>query len=229
LVHSLREEGLSNPGLRGPLPFGHGPFGARVGIVLFHIPELALRCGPHGFPVFHDGPAGVTLQRVATSIPNALRIEPLLEHPQHVPFVAGLVYREFWAGVPDGLSETYLTLAFGGKAEPGRVLKSWLALESNEPLGCVHLIDNDDDTLPQLHPWLAAMVVVPHRRGQGIGSALVRALLRDARGMGLPRVWFGTDGPGFYERLGARRHLQRSTDFWTMVFELDAASSSPDL
>jgi hypothetical protein len=30
----------------------------------------------------------------------------------------------------------------------------------------------------------------------------------------------GTDGPRFYERLGARRHLQRSTEGWTMWFEL---------
>jgi len=137
-----------------------------------------------------------------------------------VPFIAGLVYREFWADVQGGLSEAYLTRAFGGQAEPGRVLKSWVALEGDEPLGCVHLIDKDDDTLIELHPWLAAMVVVPQRRGQGVGSALVRALLADARAMGFQRVWFGTDGPGFYERLGARRHLQRSAEFWTMCFEL---------
>jgi GNAT superfamily N-acetyltransferase len=152
-----------------------------------------------------------------------IRIEPLLAHAQHVPFVADLVYREFWADVPDGLTREYLTQAFGGQAEPGRVLKSWLALEADEPLGCVHLIDHDDDTLPELSPWLAAMVVVPTRRGQGIGSALVRALLGEARAMGFTRIWLGTDGPGFYERLGAQRHLQRSANFWTMVFELDPA------
>jgi GNAT superfamily N-acetyltransferase len=157
---------------------------------------------------------------MTTPAAATIRIVPLLLHPQHVPFVAGLVWHEFWADVPDGLSEAYLAQAFGGKAEPGRVLKSWLAVQGDEPLGCVHLIDNDDDSLPDLHPWLAAMVVVPQRRGQGIGTALVRALLDDARGMGFERVWFGTDGPGFYERLGAKRHLQRSADFWTMVFEL---------
>ena len=165
--------------------------------------------------------AGVTLRTVATPVSPALRIEALLDHPQHVPFVAGLVYREFWVDVPGGLTEEYLTLAFGGHAEPGRVLKSWLALEGDEPLGCVHLIDHDDDTLPELTPWLAAMVVLPGRRGQGIGSALVRALLREARAMGIRRVWFGTDGPGFYERLGAWRHMQRGTGFWTMAFDLD--------
>ena len=65
------------------------------------------------------------------------------------------------------------------------------------------------------------------RLGQGIGSALVRALLADARAMGFERVWFGTDGPGFYERLGARRHLQRSTEFWTMCFELGPTAAQP--
>ena len=157
---------------------------------------------------------------MATALPPKVRIEALLAQPQHVPFVAGLVYREFWAGVPGGLTEEYLTRAFGGHAEPGRVLKSWVALEQDEPLGCVHLIDHDDDTLPELYPWLAAMVVVPERRGQGIGSALVRTLLGDARAMGFQRVWLGTDGPHFYERLGARRHLQRGTGGWTMFFEL---------
>ena len=161
------------------------------------------------------------------SLAPTVRIEPLLDHPRHVPYIASLVYQEFWAEVPDGLSEAYLAQAFGGQAEPGRVLKSWVALEGGEPLGCVHLIDNDDDSLPDLRPWLAAMVVVPHRRSQGIGSALVRALLDDARATGFPRVWFGTDGPGFYERLGARRHLQRSETFWTMVFELEAYPPPP--
>lgn len=152
----------------------------------------------------------------------SVRIAALHQHPAHVAFVADLVYREFWDGVPGGLSRDYLERAFGGRAEPGRVIRSLVALEGDTPLGCVHLIDHDDDSLPELSPWLAAMVVVPGRRGQGIGSALVRALLGEARALGHARVWLGTDGPGFYERLGARRHLQRSADFWTMVFELGA-------
>jgi predicted N-acetyltransferase YhbS len=151
----------------------------------------------------------------------SVRIEPLQAYPQHVPFVARLVYDEFWAGVPGGLTEDYLALAFGGRAAPGRVLASLVALEGDEPLGCVHLIDNDDASLPELHPWLAAMVVVPQRRGQGIGSALVRALMREAKAMGHARLWFGTDGPGFYERLGAQRHLHRGEHFWIMRLDLD--------
>lgn len=147
-------------------------------------------------------------------------VEPLSRHPQHLGFVAALVYREFWAEVPDGMTEADLADAFGGRAAPGRVLASLIALEGEVPLGCVHLIDNDDPSLPELYPWMAAMVVVPQRRGQGIGSMLVRALMREAKAMGFQRLWFGTDGPGFYQRLGAVKHLPKGRDFWIMTLPL---------
>lgn len=149
-----------------------------------------------------------------------LRIAPLRDHPQHLPFVADLVYREFWAGVEGGLTLEYLERAFGGRAEPGRVLASLVALEGERPLGCVHLIDQDDAGQPELHPWLAAMVVVPERRGQGIGSRLVRALLAEAHAQRFQTLWLGTDGPGFYERLGAVRERERGPGFWTLRFDL---------
>lgn len=150
----------------------------------------------------------------------AITIEPLRQHPQHVAHVARLVYDEFWADVQGGMSEAQLADAFGGRAAPGRVLASLVALEGGVPLGCVHLIDNDDDSLPELYPWLAAMVVVSERRGQGIGSMLVRAMAREAKALGFEQLWFGTDGPGFYERLGAVKHLQKGQDFWIMTLPL---------
>lgn len=122
-------------------------------------------------------------------------IEPLRSHPRHLAFVAELVFREFWEGVPAGLSASYLADAFGGRLQPARVLASLLALDGDTPLGCVHLIDNDDPSLPHLYPWLAAMVVVPERRGQGIGSALVRAMLHEARALRFGRLWLGTTAP----------------------------------
>lgn len=147
-------------------------------------------------------------------------VEPLSRHPRHVGFVAALVWREFWADVQGGMSEAELADAFGGRAPPGRVLASLVALEDDQPLGCVHLIDNDDPALPELYPWMAALAVVPERRGQGIGSRLVHALMDEARTLGFEQLWFGTDGPGFYERLGARRHLAKGRDFWIMRLPL---------
>ena len=149
-----------------------------------------------------------------------ISVDTLALHPQHLDFVASLVWREFWADEQGGMTQAELADAFGGRAAPGRVLVSLVALEGETPVGCVHLIDNDDTSLPELYPWLAAMVVVPERRGQGIGTMLVQTMARQARALGFESLWFGTDGPGFYERLGAVKHLQKGRDFWIMTLPL---------
>jgi predicted N-acetyltransferase YhbS len=52
-------------------------------------------------------------------------------------------------------------------------------------------------------PCLASLYVVPHRRGEGIGTQLCRAILREARRMGLTRVGtFTPDRQPFYLRQG---------------------------
>ena len=64
------------------------------------------------------------------------------------------------------------------------------------------------------------MVVAAPYRGQGVGSLLVRTLIGHARRLRLPRVYFGTDGPGFYTRLGAVVHEVPRERFWFMRFDL---------
>jgi predicted N-acetyltransferase YhbS len=109
-----------------------------------------------------------------------------------------------------------------------------VALQGDAPVGVVNLVDNDDEQHTDWHPWLAGLVVEPAQRGRGIGTQLVQALLGHAQRLGFERVYFGTDGPGFYARLGAVVHLPVRGDFCFMRFELggnDGAASSqpPDL
>lgn len=156
----------------------------------------------------------------------AVIVDHLFRHPQHLGFVAGLVYREFWVGVPGGYSEADLRFHLGSATDPATVPLSLVALDGGTPVGTINLIANDDASLPELHPWLAALVVVADRRGEGIGSRLVHALAVEAAGLGFAQLWFGTDGPGFYERLGAVKHLQRGAAFWIMKLPLSGFASS---
>ena len=139
--------------------------------------------------------------------------------PQHRLAVASLIHHEFWTEVA-GASVQGMHDRLGQAASPDRVPLCLVALHEGQPIGVVNLVDNDDDDHTDWHPWLAGMVVAGEWRGQGVGSALVLALVGHARRLGFERLWFGTDGPGFYERLGAVRHLQPREGFWFMRFDL---------
>ncbi len=134
----------------------------------------------------------------------SLRIDHLFEHPEHLPEVARWIYEEFWrdrAGYSVATFERLLREA----SDPDRVPLSLLALADGRPAGTVNLVHTDSETRPDLHPWLAALVVVPERRGLGIGSALVRALLGHAARLGFRELFLGTDIPAYYARFGAER------------------------
>lgn len=148
-----------------------------------------------------------------------LRIAHLFTVPQHRQAVAALIHQEFWTSVP-GASADGMARRLGQADSAERLPLCLVALHQDAVVGAVNLVDSDDDDHPEWTPWLAGMVVAESWRGQGVGSALVRALLQEARRLGVDRVYFGTDGPGFYTRLGAVLHLQVRADFCFMRFDL---------
>lgn len=156
----------------------------------------------------------------------AVRIDHLYRHAHLTGAVARLIYEEFWKD-RDGMTQADLVAHLENTRDPRRIPLSLIALVDGELAGTVNLIDNDDRKRAHLHPWLAAMVVVEPRRGQGIGSALVRSLLAEAARLGFPAVYFGTDGPGFYTRLGAQLHEQVTPEFCIMRFALPSPLAAP--
>jgi len=143
----------------------------------------------------------------------------LFEQPQFGTAVARLIHDEFWTTVPGATVEA-MALRLARATSDDAVPLCLVALHGGAPVGVVNLVDSDEDNHPQWSPWLAGLVVVPALRSQGIGSLLVRTLLEHARRLRIERVWFGTDGPGFYERLGAVVQPQVRSDFWFMRFDL---------
>ena len=131
-----------------------------------------------------------------------MHIDHLFNHPEHIPLVATWIYDEFWAGKPGSSVETFVALLRDAR-DPDRIPLSLLALADGRPAGTVNLIHSDSPSRPHLHPWLAALFVVPELRSQGIGQALVRALLAEARRLRVPELFLGTDIPGYYGRFGA--------------------------
>ncbi len=144
-----------------------------------------------------------------------VRVDHLLNHPHHLPLVAGWIYREFWAGRPGYCVEGFEARLREAR-DPDRIPLSLLALADGTPAGTVNLVENDNPLRPDLRPWLAALVVMPEYRRHGIGSRLVRELVGHARRLGLGEMFLGTDIPAFYERLGAVHHEQLREDLCVM-------------
>jgi len=147
-------------------------------------------------------------------------IHHLLEVPQHRTVVAELIHEEFWLPVP-GASASAMAERLAKAQRPDAVPLCLVAVQGDEVLGAVNLVDSDDDDHPEWTPWLAGMVVAREWRGRGVGSALVRRLLTASRQIGIERVYFGTDGPAFYTRLGAVHHEASQRGFWFMRFDLN--------
>lgn len=139
-----------------------------------------------------------------------LVVDHLFRHAQHRPYVARLIYDEFWRDRP-GYSAEHFERRLAEAREPGLIPLSFVALDAGRPVGTVNLVDNDDEARAHLHPWLAALAVVSDRRRAGVGRALVGRLLDEAAALGFETVYLGTDAPAYYARFGAEI-LERSTD-----------------
>lgn len=136
-------------------------------------------------------------------------IEHLFRHPDRVPLVAEWIYREFWTDKPGYSPQTFEALLRQAD-DLDAIPLSLLALVDGRPAGTINLIDCDDESRPHLTPWLAALYVVPAHRRQGVGTSLIRALLDEARRLGISQMYLGTDRPAYYARRGAVFHEQAS-------------------
>jgi GNAT superfamily N-acetyltransferase len=85
-----------------------------------------------------------------------------------------------------------------------------IAVDEDKVIGSANLVACDFPPRPELTPWLGQLVVKPEQRGQGIGAALVRAVLARAGGFGHRQVYLYTGGtlPEYYDRLGWRELAQ---------------------
>lgn len=77
-------------------------------------------------------------------------------------------------------------------------------------LGSVSLVLEDAPELKDIGPWLASLYVRPQARGQGIGAALVHALVAHSAGVaGIETLYLFThDQTRWYQSLGWQLHAR---------------------
>ncbi len=131
-----------------------------------------------------------------------VRIESIADHLALIETIARWHW-EAWGQADPGGSLASWTAGLRERTHRDRIPTTYVALEGDELLGSVTLVEHDMANHPEWSPWLAGTYVTPSRRGQGVAGALVRHAVGKVAAMGVPRLYLYTESArGLYERLG---------------------------
>jgi GNAT superfamily N-acetyltransferase len=138
------------------------------------------------------------------SLPPAVHIALLADHPDLIPAIGQLRYDEWGEPSQTGLAGWIaITAREAGRAE---LPLTWVALAANgAALGAAGLQPGPDRAgHPEFCPAVVGVIVAPGHRGRGIGRRLLAAIDQWAQehGRGPLYVVTGDRAVGFYRRCG---------------------------
>ncbi|MBK7044594.1 MAG: GNAT family N-acetyltransferase [Rhodanobacteraceae bacterium] len=128
----------------------------------------------------------------------------LSEVPQHAQQLAEWHVAE-WTSLIPAFNVADMITEFATHDGDMKIPTTLIALDQDELLGSVSLLENDHDDIRAYSPWLASLYVRPASRGTGLGIELVRRCEDVAYRLGIERLYLYTAGQeSFYRKLGWR-------------------------
>ena len=107
-------------------------------------------------------------------------------------------FHEKW-GIP---LEAYLESMEACLTMVNAVPQWYLAMEENQIIGGMGVIENDFHDRKDLAPNVCAVYTEAHKRGQGVAGALLNTVCTDMKERGIDTLYLLTDHTSFYERYG---------------------------
>jgi GNAT superfamily N-acetyltransferase len=122
---------------------------------------------------------------------DSLRIELLADHPETIPILKELFeseWKPYYGTVGPGDAEKDIRTSANRSELPIAVV----AIDGKHVCGTAALKMNSLTTFPDLYPWLAALLVAPAYRRQGIGEQLIKQIEKLAKQLGYSEIYVGT-------------------------------------
>src|SRR5437764_5079235 len=131
-----------------------------------------------------------------------MTIEYLADHPEVLPIIARWQHAEWGHLRPNDSVEKRME-RLRGSPDLDRLPLTVVALDDNGVLGSASLVAHDMETRTELTPWLAGVFVGDSYRRRGIGAALVRRVIAEAKRLKVPLLYLYTvHSEKFYAALG---------------------------
>ncbi|MEN0035580.1 MAG: GNAT family N-acetyltransferase [Cellvibrio sp.] len=131
-----------------------------------------------------------------------MKIINLAQAPEHIPTIAAWHHAQWGYLNPGGTLETRIEKMqryLKGAAIPAM----YICVDGKQVVGTAALVESDMDSHPELSPWLASVYVNPDYRNRGVGAALVKRIVSEAKALGhSPLYLFTPDREKFYRDLG---------------------------
>ncbi len=135
-----------------------------------------------------------------------ITIDFLKNHPEYVETISRWIYEE-WDHQTERDFEAVVAKT-RQRLNEDRIPLTLVAFKDGQCVGTISIYEDDLSSRPDLTPWLAALFVHPDHRNQGIGSALMEALITVAKRLGIRKLYLHTEtASGYYQRKG-----------WTFLF-----------
>ena len=137
-----------------------------------------------------------------------MRVANAADYPAFIDTIAKWHWDEWGHADPTGSLQTW-TSSLRRRVNRDHVPMTFVAIEDpGVPIGSVCLVENDmldRDDVRHLTPWIAGTFVVPAKRSQGVGTALMQHVVGEAGRIGAPELFLYTSTARcFYEKLGWR-------------------------
>lgn len=131
-----------------------------------------------------------------------IRIEPLALHPQHVIALVQMLHAE-WGALNNWSDPDKLRASIENRMTTVKAPMAFIALAGDRLVGSASLKVNELPEYPDKLFWIGDVIIAPDQRGRGIGTAIMRAIVRHAATLGISDLYLYTpDQEQYYRKLG---------------------------
>jgi len=132
-----------------------------------------------------------------------MQIKKLMDNPDYLAQTSGLLFRE-WSCLPLWADEEKIRARLIERNSADNDQATLIVIDTeNNVLAAGSLIHYELSDNPQRMHWLGEIITKPSHRGQGIGTALVKELIKQASEQNIAELWLYTpDMQPLYRKLG---------------------------